>query len=48
MYMERSVMNKKRCIALKEWERLYVHVKHCQTGGQKSLAIEYRKIVEVW
>ena len=33
-------MNKNRHIALKEWERLCVHGKHRQTGGQGSLAME--------
>ena len=41
MYMERSAVDKNRCTALKDWERLCVHAKHCQTGGQESLGMEW-------
>ena len=34
-------MNKNRYIALKEWERLCVHTKHCQIRGQGSFAMEW-------
>ena len=51
MHMERSAVNKNRCIALKDWDRLCVHARHHQTGGQGSLGIEwdilYQEIVEV-
>ena len=41
MYMERSAVDKSRRTALKDWERLCVHAKHCQTGGQGSLGMEW-------
>ena len=41
MYMEKSAVNKNRCIVLKEWERLCVPAEHCQTGDQGSLAIKW-------
>ena len=41
MHMERSAVNKNRCIALKDWDRLCVHAKHHQTGG---LETEWDKI----
>ena len=41
MYMERSAVDKNRYTALKDWERLCVHAKHCQTGGQGSLGMEW-------
>ena len=41
MYIKRSAVNKNRYTALKEWERLCVHAKHGQTGGQGSLAMEW-------
>jgi hypothetical protein len=37
VHMERSAVNKNRCIALKGWDRLCVHAKHCQG----SLGIEW-------
>ena len=41
MYMERSAVDKNRCTALKDWERLCVHAKHHQTGDQGSLGMEW-------
>ena len=39
MHMERSAVDKNRCIALKDWGRLCVHAKRRQTGGQGSLGL---------
>ena len=41
MHMERSAVNKNRCIALKDWDRMHIHAKHRQTGSQGSLGIEW-------
>ena len=41
MHMERSAVNKNRCITLKDWDRLRVHAKYYQIGGQKSLGVEW-------
>ena len=37
MHMERSAVNKNRCIALKDCDRLCVHAKYHQTGDQAGL-----------